>query len=145
MQRAWEKGPAPRPGEDERRKPWDQAGRVAPGPEAAGIRPAPGAEGTDVTVTLCTPSACAGLQAAPASAALSVWGRGAPPSSVCLPASLWPCWVECLCLCRSVSLTQARSVCVSSVGPSVGAAPKKGDSLITFTFFKTHQWYRTIL
>ena len=39
-------------------------------------------------MTLCTPSACAGLQAASAGPALSAGVRGAPPGSVCLPASL---------------------------------------------------------
>lgn len=32
---------------------------------------------------------------------------------------------ECLCLCRSVSSALARPVYVSSVGPSIGASPKK--------------------
>lgn len=36
--------------------------------------------------------------------------------------------VQCLCLCKSVSSTLARSVSVSSAGPSVDAAPKKGIS-----------------
>ena len=63
-------------------------------------------------------------------------GLEVPLLGRCVCPQVWPCWVECLCLCRSVSLTQARSVCVSSVGPSVGAAPKKGDSLITFHILK---------
>lgn len=66
---------------------------------AAGIRPAPGAEGTDVTVTLCTPSACAGLQAASASA--GAVGRGQRcPSQVGVSA------------CKSVAVLGSVYVCV---------------------------------
>lgn len=68
---------APRPGEDERRKPSGPGGESGPWSGSCGESVQLRGRGTDVTVTLCTPSACAGLQAAPASAALSVWGRGA--------------------------------------------------------------------